>query len=83
VPFALVSLLVSTSWLREGFYGIVLVLQLCFYALAGLGVLRVPLGILSRLSNISLAFAVLNVAAGMAFVYFILGRKIIWRAQEV
>jgi poly-beta-1,6-N-acetyl-D-glucosamine synthase len=83
VPFALLSLLVSTFWLREGFYGIVLVLQLCFYALAGLSVLRVPLGILSRLSNISLAFAVLNVAAGMAFVYFILGRKIIWRAQEV
>jgi poly-beta-1,6-N-acetyl-D-glucosamine synthase len=83
VPFALLGLLVSAFWLHQGFYGIVLVLQLCFYALAGLGVLRMPLGILSRLSNISLAFAVLNLAAGMAFVYFILGRKIIWRPQEV
>ena len=78
VPFALLGLLVSTFWLRESIYGFVLVFQLFFYALAGLGIFRLKLGILSRLSSISLAFTVLNTAAGLAFVYFISGRKPVW-----
>jgi len=78
VPFALLSLLISTLWLREGVYGFVLALQLFFYALAALGIFRLQLGILSRLSRISLAFAVLNMAAGLAFVYFVTGRKVVW-----
>jgi len=78
VPFTLLSLLVSSFWLREGVYGLVLVLQLFFYVLAGLGIFQWQLGILSRLSSISLAFALLNAAAGLAFLYFITGRKVIW-----
>ena len=78
VPFALLSLLVSTLWLREGLYGFVLVLQIVFYVLAGLGLFRLRLGLLSRLSNISLAFTVLNTAACLAFIYFITGRKVAW-----
>lgn len=77
-PFALLGLLISTFWLRDGVYAFVLALQLFFYALAGLGIFRLPLGILSRLSNISLAFTVLNTAAGLAFIYFITGRKAAW-----
>jgi poly-beta-1,6-N-acetyl-D-glucosamine synthase len=78
VPFALVSLLISTVWMREGMYGFALALQLFFYALAALGIFHLPLGVLSRLSSISLAFAILNIAAGLAFVYFITGRKVVW-----
>lgn len=78
VPFALLGLLVSSFWLRESVYGFVLVLQLFFYALAGLGVFRLQQGILSRLSSISLAFTILNTAAGLAFVYFISRRKPVW-----
>jgi len=78
VPFALLCLLGSAFWLREGVYGLVLALQLFFYALAGLGIFQLQLGILSRLSSISLAFTLLNTAAGLAFVYFITGRKAIW-----
>ncbi len=36
VPFALVGMLVSTLWLRKDVYELALVLQLVFYALAGL-----------------------------------------------
>jgi hypothetical protein len=36
------------------------------------------LGIVTRLSNISLAFIVLNTAAAVAFIYFITGKKAVW-----
>jgi cellulose synthase/poly-beta-1,6-N-acetylglucosamine synthase-like glycosyltransferase len=78
VPFALLGLLISSAWLGSTTYGVFLVLQLLFYGLAGLSFVPLPLGILARLSSISLAFAVLNSAAALAFVYFISGRKPAW-----
>ena len=78
VPFALVGLLVSTIWFRKGLYEVALGFQLVFYALAVLSAFRTPIGIVSRLSNISLAFIVLNTAAVIAFIYFITGRKAAW-----
>jgi cellulose synthase/poly-beta-1,6-N-acetylglucosamine synthase-like glycosyltransferase len=78
VPFAMVGLLISTFWLRKDIYELALVLQLVFYALALLSMFRAKAGIVSRLSDISLAFIVLNTAAAVAFVYFITGRKAVW-----
>jgi cellulose synthase/poly-beta-1,6-N-acetylglucosamine synthase-like glycosyltransferase len=78
VPFALVAVLVSTLWLRSGMYEIALMLQLAFYALPTLGIFRAKFGFVSRLSNISLAFVVLNTAAAVALIYFITGRKEVW-----
>jgi biofilm PGA synthesis N-glycosyltransferase PgaC len=78
VPFALLGLLVSTMWLRKGVYEVALGFQLAFYALAILSAPRAQVGIVSRLSNISLAFLVLNAAAAIAFLYFITGRKAAW-----
>jgi biofilm PGA synthesis N-glycosyltransferase PgaC len=78
VPFALVGVLVSTLWLRTGVYGLVLAFQIAFYALAILTMLRPNIGFISRLSNIALAFVVLNAAAFVAFIYFITGRKAVW-----
>ena len=78
VPFALVGVLVSTFWLRQGLYELILVLQIVLYALATLTILRTKPGFLSRLSNISLAFLMLNTAAAVAFIYFITGRKEVW-----
>jgi len=78
IPFALVGVLVSTLWLRQGVYELILVLQIILYALATLTGLRAKLGILTRLSNISLAFIVLNTAAAVALIYFITGRKTVW-----
>jgi poly-beta-1,6-N-acetyl-D-glucosamine synthase len=78
VPFALAGLLASTFWLRDGMFEFILVLQLAFYMLAALGLFRTKFGVVSRLSDISLAFLVLNAAAGAAFFYFIAGKKAVW-----
>ena len=78
VPLALVGMLASTLWLRKDVYELALVLQLAFYALASLRLFPLKFGIVSRLSDVSLAFLVLNTAAAVAFLYFITGRKAIW-----
>jgi cellulose synthase/poly-beta-1,6-N-acetylglucosamine synthase-like glycosyltransferase len=78
VPFALVGIFVSTLWLRQGMYELVLVLQVALYTLATLSALRAQTGFLSRISNIALAFILLNTAAAVAFIYFITGRKTVW-----
>ena len=78
VPFALVGLLLSTFWLRKDVYELVLVLQLVFYALSVLSMYRAKVGIVLWLSDISLAFIVLNTAAVVAFIYFITGKKAVW-----
>ncbi|MBZ5643273.1 MAG: glycosyltransferase family 2 protein [Acidobacteriia bacterium] len=73
-PFALLGVLVSTLWIRQGIYELLLGLQFLLYALAAL-----PLpGALSRLSSGSRAFLLLNTAAAVAFVYFITGKKAAW-----
>jgi biofilm PGA synthesis N-glycosyltransferase PgaC len=78
VPFALIATFVSTFLLRNDQYGFAFVTQVLFYGLAVLGLLRVNNGILSRLSNISLTFTLLNAAAAVAFLYFVTGRKAVW-----
>jgi biofilm PGA synthesis N-glycosyltransferase PgaC len=78
VPIALLGLLVSTFWLRKEIYGMAFLIQMVFYALAGLSISRAKVGIVSRLSDISLTFILLNTAAAVAFIYFITGRKAVW-----
>jgi biofilm PGA synthesis N-glycosyltransferase PgaC len=78
VPFALLGALLSTLWFPKGVYELALVLQLVFYGFAIFTLLPRKTGILSKLSNISFAFLVLNAAATMAFIYFITGKKAAW-----
>ena len=77
-PFALLGVLVSTMCIRQGLYEFLLVMQIILYALAALPLSSAHAGLLSRLSNISRAFLVLNTAAAVAFVYFITGKKEVW-----
>ena len=78
VPFALIGLLTSTICLRTDVYKLALELQLIFYSLAALSMFRTKAAIISRLSDISLAFVILNTAAAVAFLYFVAGRKVVW-----
>ena len=78
VPFALVGILIATFYFRTGLFGVALALQLAFYALGILTMLRPKIGFTSRLPNIAQAFVVLNAAAFVAFIYFIIGRKVVW-----
>ena len=78
IPFALGTLLVSSFWLHGALGKSAVTIQLIFYALAGLGALRPRLGAVSRLADAALAFLVLNVAAAVAFVHFVSGKKTVW-----
>jgi poly-beta-1,6-N-acetyl-D-glucosamine synthase len=78
VPFALLAMLASTLFLPDHVYRLALALQLAFYALAALRLLPAKFGILSRLSDVSVTFLVLNTAAAVAFLYFVTGRKAMW-----
>ncbi|MGD0907420.1 MAG: glycosyltransferase family 2 protein [Candidatus Acidiferrales bacterium] len=78
VPFALVGALVSTFWIRQDMYELALGFQIVLYTLAASTALHAKAGVLSRLSNISLAFILLNTAAAVALFYFLTGRKSLW-----
>jgi cellulose synthase/poly-beta-1,6-N-acetylglucosamine synthase-like glycosyltransferase len=78
VPFALAGILVSTISLREGIYELAFGLQLLIYAPAMLALFRMRLSTLSRLSEISFAFVLLNAAAAVAFFYFVARKKAAW-----
>lgn len=78
VPFALFAVLLSSLFLNTPFYRVVTLLQLAFYGLALFSLLRLKLGPLSRAADAVLAFVLLNTAALVAFVHFIVGRKVAW-----
>ncbi|MFZ0320831.1 MAG: glycosyltransferase family 2 protein [Candidatus Sulfotelmatobacter sp.] len=78
VPFALVAVLIASIFLSGPFYRSVLALQILFYGLSLLAVLRLRRGPLARMSDAALTFVVLNSAAAVAFVNFVTGRKAVW-----
>jgi hypothetical protein len=59
-------------------YELALGFQIVLYTLAASTALHAKAGVLSRLSNISLAFILLNTAAAVALFYFLTGRKSLW-----
>jgi len=80
VPFALLLALLSSMLLVRPFYRFALVVQLAFYGLAVLGMLKRKPGVVSRVADAALTFVVLNVAAVVAFGYFVTGRKASWNS---
>jgi poly-beta-1,6-N-acetyl-D-glucosamine synthase len=78
VPFALAAALLATLFLPGVVYRLALVLQLFFYALSMLALLRLHRGPLVRMADASLTFVLLNTAAAVAFVNFVTGRKPAW-----
>jgi len=78
VPFALVVLLIASMFLPQPFYRGVLVGQLAFYALSLAALSGIKIGPLSRVADPARTFVVLNSAAMVAFVNFVMGRKAVW-----
>jgi cellulose synthase/poly-beta-1,6-N-acetylglucosamine synthase-like glycosyltransferase len=78
VPFALAGALVSSALLAGILYALASLVQFVFYGSAVLSVFRSRLGVVSRLAHVSLAFLVLNMAAAVAFFYFVSGKKGVW-----
>jgi cellulose synthase/poly-beta-1,6-N-acetylglucosamine synthase-like glycosyltransferase len=78
IPFALLTLLVSSALLSGAIYRAALILQLCVYALSGLALARLNAGPVTRIADAALTFVVLNMAAAVAFANFVSGRKAVW-----
>jgi cellulose synthase/poly-beta-1,6-N-acetylglucosamine synthase-like glycosyltransferase len=79
VPFALAAMLFSSFWLNAPLYRIALVLQLAFYSLGLLALLRLTkAGVIGKSADAAATFVLLNTAALVAFANFITGRKAAW-----
>lgn len=78
VPFALIAILLSSVFLSGLIYRFPLVAAIGIGILGALAFARVPLGVASRVTDVALAFVLLNVAAIVAFFYFSAGKKRVW-----
>jgi cellulose synthase/poly-beta-1,6-N-acetylglucosamine synthase-like glycosyltransferase len=78
IPFALVIVFVTSALLPGTFYRASWFLQVAFYGMSLVALLRLNLGLLSRGANAALTFVVLNTAAVVAFANFVSGRKSVW-----
>ncbi len=79
-PFALAAAFVASIELAlpHPFYRIALALQLAFYALSLVAMLKLAKGTLGRVADAACTFVVLNSAALVAFVKFVTGRRVAW-----
>ena len=79
VPFALTAMLVASLWLNGVVYRAALVLQLAFYAMGLLALVRLPKpSIIAGAGDAAATFLLLNTAAVVAFANFVAGRKPVW-----
>jgi cellulose synthase/poly-beta-1,6-N-acetylglucosamine synthase-like glycosyltransferase len=77
-PFALGAALVASMALPQPFYRIALALQLIFYALSVVAMMKLREGPLARVADAARTFVVLNTAAVVAFVKFVTRRRVAW-----
>jgi poly-beta-1,6-N-acetyl-D-glucosamine synthase len=78
VPFALLGTILSSIFLSGFVYRLPLAAAIGVGMLGALASVRVPLGIVSRLTDLALEFVLLNTAAIVAFFYFAVGKKRVW-----
>jgi len=78
VPFALIGIVLSSAFLSGLLYRIPLITAIGITALGALAIARVRRGIGSRITDVALAFVLLNTAAIVAFFYFSIGKKRVW-----
>jgi cellulose synthase/poly-beta-1,6-N-acetylglucosamine synthase-like glycosyltransferase len=77
-PFALLAVFLTSAVLPGSAYRVVWILQVAFYAMSLLALLRLKHGWLARAAGGALAFVLLNSAAVVAFANYAGGRKTEW-----
>jgi poly-beta-1,6-N-acetyl-D-glucosamine synthase len=77
-PFALAAAFIASTTLPQAFYRTALVLQLAFYALSLVAMMKLARGRLAQVADAAGTFVVLNTAALVAFVNFVTGRRVAW-----
>jgi len=78
VPFALIGAILASLFLPGPIYRLPLVAAIGVGTLGLLASVRAPVGVASRLTDLALAFVLLNTAAIVAFFYFAVGKKRVW-----
>jgi cellulose synthase/poly-beta-1,6-N-acetylglucosamine synthase-like glycosyltransferase len=78
VPFALIGMIMASVFLPSFIYRLPLAAVIGVAILGVLAFVKVPLGIVSRLTHLALAFVLLNIAAIVAFWYFAIGKRQVW-----
>jgi poly-beta-1,6-N-acetyl-D-glucosamine synthase len=79
IPFALAALLIASFSLSGIFYRTIAILQLMFYTLSVFALSgMIKGGFLARIADASATFVLLNGAAMMALVNFVVGRRAQW-----
>jgi cellulose synthase/poly-beta-1,6-N-acetylglucosamine synthase-like glycosyltransferase len=78
IPFALSAILICSVFLSQPIYRFALAMQLAFYGLSLFARLHLPKGMLGRTADAAHTFVFLNIAALVAFVNFVTGRKVVW-----
>lgn len=78
VPFAIIAAVLVSPFLNGLIYRLPLIVALGIAILSILAAVRIPLGMLSRLTDLALAFVLLNTAAVVAFYCFASGKKQVW-----
>ena len=78
VPFAIIGMIAASGFLSGLIYRLPLVAAICVDTLGALALARGPRGVTSRLTDLALAFLLLNTAAIVAFFYFAVGKKQVW-----
>ena len=81
-PFALLVVFLTSAFLTSPVYRIALYLQVAFYGLSLLALLRLVRGPVARGANAALTFVTLNTAAVVAFANFVAGRKSVWSPES-
>ncbi len=77
-PFALSAALTASMFLSQAVYRVALVLQLGFYGLSVMAMMKLARGPLARVAEAACTFVLLNTAALVAFVKFVTGRRVVW-----
>jgi poly-beta-1,6-N-acetyl-D-glucosamine synthase len=81
VPFAMIGMISASVFLSGLIYRLPLGAAICIGTLGALALARWPRGVTSRLTDLALAFLLLNTAAIVAFFYFVVGKKQVWVYQ--
>lgn len=83
VPFALGAFFLSSAFIPTLPGRVVLASQVLFYSAAVFAIARVKLGLLTPIADAAHTFVLLNLAAFVAFVVFVTGRKVEWGGSKV
>ena len=78
LPFALLTLLVSTIFLQQPLYRFALLAQIGFYVLSLVAMTRFKRGVVAAAADAAFTFVALNMAGVVAFANFVTGRRAAW-----